>query len=38
MAAAKRAHRTEDASAVVLDAVERAEMDPRHASLDDLMP
>jgi len=37
-AAAKRAHRTEDASAVVLDAVERAEMDPKHAGLDDLMP
>jgi prevent-host-death family protein len=37
-AAARRAHRTGDASAVVLDAVERAEMDPRHAHLDDLMP
>jgi prevent-host-death family protein len=37
-AAAQRAHRTEDAADVVLDAVERAEMDPRHAGLDELMP
>jgi prevent-host-death family protein len=36
-AAAGRAHRTEDAAAIVADAVARAEMDPRHAALDDLM-
>jgi prevent-host-death family protein len=37
MAAVKRAHRTADAAAVVVDAVSRAEMDPEHAVLDDLM-
>jgi len=36
-AAAKRTHRTSDASAVVIDAVERAEMDPEHAALDELL-
>ena len=36
-AAAKRAHRTVDATAVVIDAVERAEMDPEQAVLDDLL-
>lgn len=36
-AAAQRAHRTSDAAGVVIDAVERAEMDPEHAALDDLM-
>ncbi len=36
-AAAKRAHRTIDAASVVIDAVERAEMDPEHAVLDDLL-
>jgi prevent-host-death family protein len=36
-AAAKRAHRTADAAAVVIDAVERAEMDSEHATLDDLL-
>jgi len=36
-AAAKRTHRTADAAAVVIDAVERAEMDPKHAPLDDLL-
>jgi prevent-host-death family protein len=36
-AAARRAHRTADAPAVVVDAVERAEMDPEHAALDDLL-
>jgi prevent-host-death family protein len=34
-AAAKRVHRT--AAAVVIDAVERAEMDPEHAALDELL-
>jgi hypothetical protein len=33
--AAKRSHRTADA--VVVDAVERAEMDAEHAGLDDLL-
>jgi prevent-host-death family protein len=36
-AAAKRAHRTQDASDVIIDAVERAEMDAEHAALDDLL-
>ena len=36
-AAAKRSHRTIDAADVVIDAVERAEMDPEHAALDDLL-
>jgi len=36
-AAAKRAHRTVDASQVVIDAVERAEMDAEHAALDELL-
>ena len=36
-AAALRAHRTEDASSVVVDAVRHAEMDPEHAALDELM-
>ena len=36
-AAAKRVHRTADAAAVVIDAVERAEMDPEHAALDELL-
>ena len=31
-AAAKRTHRTADATSVVIDAVERAEMDPEHAA------
>ena len=37
VAAARRTHRTEDAAPVVIEAVERAAMDPEHASLDDLM-
>jgi prevent-host-death family protein len=37
MAAARRTHRTADAAGVVTDAVRRAEMDPEHARLDDLM-
>ena len=36
-AAAKRTHRTADAMSVVIDAVERAEMDPEHAALDTLL-
>jgi prevent-host-death family protein len=36
-AAAKRTHRTTEASSVVIDAVERAEMDGEHAALDDLL-
>jgi prevent-host-death family protein len=36
-AAAKRVHRTAAAAAVVIDAVERAEMDPEHAALDELL-
>ena len=37
VAAARRTHRTEDAAAVVIEAVERAEMDPEYAQLDELM-
>ena len=37
VAAARRSHRTADAASVVIDAVRRAEMDPDHAHLDDLM-
>jgi prevent-host-death family protein len=36
-AAAKRTHRTVDAAAVVIDAVERSEMDPEHAALDEFL-
>jgi prevent-host-death family protein len=36
-AAAKRTHRTADAASVVIDAVERAEMNSEHAALDDLL-
>lgn len=36
-AAAQRTHRTVDAADVVVDAVERAEMDPEHADLDHLL-
>lgn len=37
VAAAKRTHRTADAASVVAEAVRRAEMDPEHANLDDLL-
>jgi prevent-host-death family protein len=37
MAAARRTHRTADAASVVVDAVRRAEMDPEHTGLDDLL-
>lgn len=36
-AAAKRTHRTIEAPDVVLDAVERTVMDPKHAPLDELL-
>ena len=36
-AASKRVGRTEDAPDVIIDAVRRAEMDPRHAHLNRLM-
>src|SRR5712664_3832972 len=36
-AAAKRTYRTVDATQVVIDAVERAEMDPEHAALNELL-
>jgi prevent-host-death family protein len=36
-AAARRSYRTGEAEAVVIDAVERAQMDAKHARLDDLM-
>ncbi len=36
-AAAKRSHRTADAAAVVVEAVERAEMDAEHSALDDML-
>jgi prevent-host-death family protein len=37
VAAAQRSHRTQDAASIVVDAVERAEMEPQHADLDKLM-
>jgi hypothetical protein len=37
VAAAKRSWRTAEAPDVVVDAVRRAEMDPRHAHLDKLL-
>lgn len=37
VAAARRAHRTAEAAVVVVEAVRRAEMDPEHAPLDDLL-
>jgi prevent-host-death family protein len=36
-AAAQRTHRTVNASPVVIDAVERSEMDTEHLALDDLL-
>lgn len=36
-AAAQRSHRTPDALSIVVDAVERAEMDPEQTGLDDLL-
>lgn len=37
VAAAKRTHRTADTPDVVLNAIERAEMDPEHSALDELL-
>jgi prevent-host-death family protein len=37
VAAARRTHRTADTASVVADAVRRAEMDPEHSGLDDLL-
>lgn len=37
VAAARRSHRTQDAASIVIDAVERAEMEPEHTHLDKLM-
>ncbi|MGH6621596.1 MAG: type II toxin-antitoxin system prevent-host-death family antitoxin [Alphaproteobacteria bacterium] len=37
VAAARRAASTEDAPEIVVEALRRAEMDPEHAPLDDLM-
>ncbi len=37
VAAAKRTHRTDETPAVVLNAIERAAMDPKHAVLDELL-
>lgn len=37
LAAARRTHRTAQTASVVVDAVRRAEMDPEHARLDDLL-
>ena len=37
IAAARRTHRTADASSVVVDAVRRAEMDAEHTPLDKLL-
>lgn len=36
-AAAKRTHRTADAPSIIIDAVERAEMDSEHGKLDQLL-
>lgn len=36
-AAAQRSHRTADAASVVIEAVERAQMDPEHAGLNELL-
>ena len=36
-ASAQRSHRTDDAADVVIDALERAEMDSEHMPLDDLL-
>ncbi|MEH2627484.1 hypothetical protein V1292_005539 [Bradyrhizobium sp. AZCC 1719] len=35
--AAKRTHRTAEATSVVIEAVERAEMDPESVTLDELL-
>jgi prevent-host-death family protein len=37
VAAARRTHRTAQAADVVVDAMRRAEMDPEHSHLDDLL-
>lgn len=37
LAASKRTHRTVETPDVVLEAVERATMDPKHADLDELL-
>jgi len=37
VAAARRTHKTTEAALVVAEAVRRAEMDPEHAKLDDLL-
>lgn len=37
IAAAKRTHRTAETPEVVLNAIERAQMDPKHAALDELL-
>jgi prevent-host-death family protein len=37
VAAARRNHRTADATSVVIDAVDRAEMDPEHEILNELL-
>ena len=37
VAAARRTHLTKEAAFVVADSVRRAEMDPEHADLDDLL-
>ncbi len=37
LAAARRAHHTSEASQIILDAINRAEMDSEHAVLDELM-
>jgi prevent-host-death family protein len=36
-AAAKRTHRTTEATSIIIDAVERAEMDAEHSKLDELL-
>jgi hypothetical protein len=37
IAASKRTHRTAETPDVVLNAIERAQMDPKHAALDELL-
>jgi hypothetical protein len=36
-AAGRRAHRTSDTATVAINTVERAEIDPEHAALDELL-
>jgi prevent-host-death family protein len=37
VAAARRSHRAQESPSIVIEAIERAEMDPEHGNLDELM-